>query len=332
MKFSYEKFKNDRYNLCTQDELAENSGISVSIIKNMESGRKKISYGDENLEKLCEILNLNVDDYWRRDTKTLTCFNKKGGVGKTSLVCNLAVTLVSEFNKRVLLVDCDSQRNASQSFGMREVEGYEEKNIYKCFMDRHSIEDYIYKTDYIGLDIVVGHPDIANIDSLVAKKPYREERFKDILKDIKEKGEYDYIICDTAPLLSLFNNIILRATDGIIIPFEPEAFALTGVGEVMTYVKELQEEEIFSKGENTVHVLGVVINKYDKSTKISKAITEVVQELYPKKVFKTIISNSVVVKNAQSEKLPICVNYSNTPTYKSLIELAKEVCDGAEKL
>ena len=110
MRFCNEKFRDDRYNLITQEELAEKTGISVNIIKNMESGKKNVNYGDENLESMCNVLNLLSEDYWTRESKTLTCFNNKGGVGKTSLVCNLAVALVSEMNKKVLIVDCEIGR------------------------------------------------------------------------------------------------------------------------------------------------------------------------------------------------------------------------------
>lgn len=332
MKFDYERFKKDRYDLITQEELAEKVGVSLNVVKNMENGRKKVTIDDEVLIAMCDVLGLDINNYWTRVSKLITCFNNKGGVGKTSLVSNLATVLVSEFDKRVLIIDCDAQANVTQNFNMTMIKDYDTKNLYTAFVNQESIEDYIVNTGYEGLDMVIGHYKVSLIEPMLPTLPYKEQRFKNIINDVKEKGEYDYILCDTSPNLSMFNNIILRSSDGIIIPFEPEPLSLGGIGNTLEYIEQIKEDEKLSPNKNKISVMGIVITKYDMRTNITKAITEVVEKLYSKQLFKTKIPNDVSVKNSQSEKLPISINYSKSRVYEALIKLAEEVINGSKDI
>lgn len=332
MKFTHEKFRNTRFDMCTQDELAEKTGISVSIIKNMESGRKRVKRDDENLAIMCDVLNLNIDDFFTRSCKVISCFNNKGGVGKTSLVTNIATVLVSEFDKRVLIIDCDAQANVTQNFNMVMVKDYDTKNLYNAFVNQESIESYIVNTGYDGLDMVLGHSKVSLIEPMLPTLPYKEQRFKNIINDVKDSGEYDFILCDTSPVLSMFNNIILRSCDGIIIPFEPEPLSLGGIGNTLEYIDQIKEDEKLSPDRNKINVMGIVINKYDARTNITKAITEVVEKLYDKLLFKTKIPIDVSVKNSQSEKLPISINYSKSRVYEALTSLAEEIINGVKEI
>lgn len=332
MKFCCEKFRKDRFDRTTQEELAEKLGISVNILKNIESGRKKIKYGDEVLEEMCKALNLNSDDYWVRNTSVITFFNNKGGVGKTSLVSNLASVFVAEYDKKVLIIDCDAQVNVTQNFDMLLVKDSNTKNLYQAFVKQESIRDYIYNTGYEGLDIVLGHYDVSLIEPMLPTLPYKEQRFKNIIEEVKESGEYDFILCDTSPNLGMFNNIILRSSDGIIIPFEPEPLSLGGIGNTLEYINKIKEEEKLSPNRNKIHVMGIAITKYESVTTITKAITEVVEKLYGKLLFDTKIPQDVSVKKCSSEKLPISINYSKTRVYEALTSLAKEIIDEAEEI
>ena len=330
-RFLHEKFRKDRFDKITQEELADKLAMSVNIIKNLEAGRRKTKYGDELLEKICTMLGLNSEDYWVRNTYCISFFNNKGGVGKTSMVSNLASVLVAEYDKRVLIVDCDAQVNVTQNFDMLFTKDISEKNLYQAFVKQESLMDYIYNTGYEGLDIILGHYDVSLIEPMLPTLPYKEQRFKSIIEEVRMCGYYDFILCDTSPNLGMFNNIILRSSDGIIIPFESEPLSLGGIGNTLEYIDKIKEEEKLSPQKNKINVMGIVITKYESVTNITKAITEVVEKLYGKLLFKTKIPHDVAVKKCSSEKTPISVNYSKTRVYEALVSLAKEIIDEVEE-
>lgn len=333
MIFSYEKLKSKRLAQMQQEELAGKTGISLSVIKNIESGRKKITPNSPELIKICEVLNLNPEDYFVRRTRSIAFFNNKGGVGKTSLVCSIASIMVAEFDKKVLIIDCDPQANTTQSFDMQNrVNDYKTNNLYTVIKNGEHIEEYIYNTGYENLDIVLGHLDLNNLEPDLPTTSYKEELLRNQIKRIKQMGVYDYIICDTSPTLSLFNGIVLRGVDGVVIPFEPEPHALAGIGNTVEYIEKIQSEEKRSTSNHKVNILGIVVNKYAKQEKISKAITEVVLKLYPELVYNSYIKSAAAIKKAHSEHLPICINYSKEEVYEALKVLTKEIIDGAENI
>lgn len=333
MRFNKELFRKHRYDLITQDELANKINVSVNVVRNIESGKRSVDPDDEVFKNICEVLGLNYDDYWTRDTKSIAFFNNKGGVGKTSLVCSVAAIMVAEYGKRVLIIDCDPQSNTTQSLDMQNrITDYKTNNLYTVIKNGEPIEDFIYNTGYENLDIVVGHLDLNNLEPDLPTTAYKEELIRGQIKRIKQMGTYDYIICDTSPTLSSLNGIVLRGVDGVVIPFEPEPHALAGIGNTVEYIEKIQNEEKKSTSKHKVTILGIVVNKYVKLEKISNAITEVVLKLYPNLVYNSYIKSAAAIKKAHSEHLPICVNYSKEEVYKSLMELTKEIIDGAENI
>lgn len=333
MRFNRELFKKDRFDLITQEELANKIDVSVHTVRNIESGKRSVDYDDEVFKKMCGALGLNYDDYWTRDTKSIVFFNNKGGVGKTSLVCGIASILVAEYGKKVLIIDCDPQSNTTQSFDMENrITDYKKNNLYTVIKNGEPIENFIYNTGYENLDIVLGHLDLNNLEPDLPTTAYKEELIRGQINRIKKMGEYDYIICDTSPTLSSLNGIVLRGVDGVVIPFEPEPHALAGIGNTVEYIEKIQKEEKLSTSKHKVAILGIVVNKYVKLEKISNAITEVVLKLYPDLVYKSYIKSAAAIKKAHSERLPICVNYSKEEVYKSLKDLTKEIMDGAENI
>lgn len=333
MVFSYEKLKQQRMEQMEQAELAERTGISLSIIKNIENGRKKITPTSPELINICEVLNLNPEDYFVRNTKIIAFFNNKGGVGKTSLTCNIASIMVAEFNKRVLIIDTDAQSNATQSFDMQnKIPDYAINNLYTALTNKEPIDNYIYNTGYDGLDMVVSHLDLNNIEPQLPTMAYREQLFRTAIESIRRKGIYDYIICDTSPTFSMLNGVVLRGVDGIVIPFEPEPHALSGIGNTIDYIEAIQKEEEISPNKHKISILGIVVNKYEKTQNVSKVITDVVIQLYPDLIFDSYIKSATAIKKAHSERLPICINYSREDVYQSLVNLTEEIIDEIKEI
>lgn len=326
MRFAYKKFRDDRYDICTQDELAEKSGVGVAIIKNMESGRKKVKPDDDSLPILCEVLNLNAEDYFVRDTTTISVFSNKGGSGKTSIVASLGDVLTSEFDKRVLLIDSDQQMNLTKHFGMLEYPYADTQNLYTAFAKQESIENYIIKTSYKNLDIVLSHYNLGKLESALPTLSYKEKRFRNIIEDIKNSGYYDYIIVDCNPTLSMWNNIILSGCDKVIIPLECTPFGFGGVENVVSYVLETKKE-MYEAGRLKLDILGIVISKFDRRIKMSESIAEITAKMFSSEgyLFDTKIPIDVSVTKAQSEEKPLSCSFNKSNAYIAFQKLAKEV-------
>lgn len=333
MIFSYEKLKSERLKQMQQEDLARETDISLSIIKNIESGRKKITPESPELIRICEVLSLNPDDYFVRDTKIVSLFTNKGGAGKTTIAANLSYALAKEEGARVLMIDTDQQMNLTKYYGLLNSTNGDNKNIYEAFVNQESIKNHIVNTDYENLDIVTSHYNVGRIEVMLPTMAYREAKFLNILEEVKSEGYYDYIIIDMNPSFSMFNHIILCATDYVVIPLEATAFGLGGIENVIEFVETIRRESMLS-GKHRLRVLGVVISKFQKSLKLSNAIASVADQLFDDKgyMFDTKIKFEAPVGKSQLEEKPLGVNHSKTEVYLHFKELAKEVIKRAEEL
>lgn len=334
MRFAYEKFKETRQKTYTQEEIAEKTGLTLSVVKNIENGRRKVTAEDEDLILLCSVLNARPEDYFVKETRTICFFNNKGGVGKTSLVSALASVMVSKMAKSILLVDCDQQMNLTMHYGMERSSNLDELNIFQAIANNESVKKHIRSTGYKGLDILISHYDMGNLESMAGDMPHREFRFASVLQEVKESGEYDYILCDTSPLLSATNNIVINGCDGIIIPFTPDPFSLGGIGNVVAYIEKIKEAKKFAPIKTNVEILGIIVNRNDKRLKMSAAITEVVEKLYDKEgyIFETKLPEDSSISKSQADKEPLSVSYQDSRIHVSMLEFAREVESRVEKI
>lgn len=326
IRFAYEKFKIARKNIMEQEELANKTGITLSIIKNIESDRKKITPDNEDFHNICNVLNLNVEDYFVRDTKVISMFSNKGGSGKTTIAGNLAFTLVKEKNMKVLMIDVDQQMNLTKYYGLLNNTYSDSKNIYNAFVEQTSIKPHIIHTEYENLDIVTSHYNVGKIEVMLPTMAYREQKMTNILSEIKNEGYYDFIIIDLNPSFSMLNHVVLCATDYVIIPLEATAFGLGGIDNVVEFVETIQKESLMS-GKHRLDILGVIISKFDKRLKIANAIASVATQLFDDKnyMFDTKIVNAAVVGRSQVEEKPVGINYAKTEVHCNFIDFADEV-------
>ena len=333
MIFSHEKLKSERIKAMQQEDLANETGISLSVIKNIECGRKKITPDSPELIKICSVLNLNPEEYFVRATKIISLFSNKGGAGKTTIAANLSYVLAKEEGARVLMIDTDQQMNLTKYYGLLNATNSDTKNIYEAFVNQESIKEHIVNTEYENLDIVTSHYNVGRIEVMLPTMSYREVKFLNILDEVKKEGYYDYVIIDMNPSLSMFNHIILCATDSVIIPLEATAFGLGGIENVIEFVETIQKESMLS-GKHKLTILGVVISKFQKALKLSKAIANVADQLFDDKgyMFDTKIKFESPVGKSQLEEKPIGVNHSSSEVYLHFKEFAKEVVKRAETI
>lgn len=252
-----------------------------------------------------------------RNTVVISVSVHKGGAGKTSISSNLVYAL-SQMGYKILGIDTDGQKNFSRVFGKKEVE---ERNFYKAFIEKEDIKDHILNTDYENIDIVVGDVALTGIERRMHSMDYRELRMGEILTNVIDEGTYDFIIVDTGPSLGMLNTSILNATDEILIPVEPSAFGIEGLGVFMEHYKVIKE---YNKNLN---ILGIVLNKVDRRENLSKDALTVIEAVFGNKILKTQILVDSNIKNAQWRNIPVAAKFKNSRAVKNFNSLAEEVIE-----
>jgi chromosome partitioning protein len=225
----------------------------------------------------------------------LAIANQKGGVGKTTTSINLAAALAQK-GLRTLLLDLDPQGNATLSFLDPEQITL---SVYEALVeDGRTLIDAVHKTSVKHLDIIPARINLAKFESKLIGDIDSHFRLKDRLKTVAEK--YPYVIIDTPPTLGLLTVNALVASSHLLVPIQSSYFALEGTDDLLETV-----EKIRARPNPDLEFLGVVITIHDKRTVLGRDIRSHIQEVFGKKVFKTIISRSVRLEESPAYKEPI---------------------------
>ncbi|MBU2542753.1 AAA family ATPase [Patescibacteria group bacterium] len=222
--------------------------------------------------------------------RVISVVNQKGGVGKTTTAMNLAAYL-SELGHFVLLVDLDSQGNASSGFGFSRdnlVHG-----IYEALAKKKRLHDIILNTAHEGLRIAPSTPNLAGANIELVDMERREFQLHDLLEEVKHA--YDYIIIDCPPSLGLLTINGLVAADELLIPVQAEYYALEGLGQLLQTINLIQEH---IKPE--LDILGAVITMFDKRTRLSSDVMDELYKYFPDTIFRAVIPRTVRLAEAPS--------------------------------
>lgn len=316
MKIEYEKIKAARQREdITQRELSEQTGVNLSIIKALETGR---GTDKENIRAICQALSLPFEEIYRKDfreTRILSVVNNKGGCGKTS-VCGSLAFVLAEQGFRILLIDADAQRNLSSSYGMERTEMHIGHAIEN---DKSLLAGYIRPTAYENIDIVAAGAAMGTLDMLMFTKLHRENLVRQMLHETVDSGRYDYIFIDTNPNLSLLNFNVVNASDYVVIPVQMASFDIEGIDTVVDFIRGIQ------RFNSDLAILGIIINKYDLRTKSITAVAEKeLRDAYGELIFETYIKIDVKIQNAQWENRPV-FTMGNSRIAREYRALAKEV-------
>lgn len=246
--------------------------------------------------------------------KIISVVNQKGGVGKTTTTVNLVCAL-SQMGKKVLLVDMDSQANASSSYGVSQ------KNlkisIYDVLINDDDIKQAIINTSYFGVDLLPSHIDLAGAEIEMVIMDKREYLLKNALSKIRHL--YDFIFIDCPPSLGLLTLNALAASNSILIPIQPEYFALEGVSKLINTVRQVK------KAINpSLAMEGVLLTMYDGRLNLTLQVAGEVKKFFGNSVYKNVIPRNVRLCEAPSHGVPVFAydRYSKGAlTYR---ELAKE--------
>ena len=227
--------------------------------------------------------------------KIIAFTNKKGGVGKTTTAVNMAA-YCTEFGKRVLLVDIDSQGNATTALGF--TKSQLKRSVHNVLIEDDSAEANIIPTQIPNLDILPANVDLSGAEVDLVYKRNRERILKEALEKVRDR--YDYVFIDCPPSLGLLTINAWVAADSVIIPLQGEYFALEGVSQLMNTIALVKQ-----RLNPNLSIEGVVITMYDGRALISRQIATEIKKFFKNKLYEMIIPRNVRLAEAPSHGKPI---------------------------
>lgn len=242
--------------------------------------------------------------------------NQKGGVGKTTTTVNVAYCL-AKAGKRVLLVDFDPQGNATSGLGVDK--GTLEKTVRDVIINDAPLTAVVRATETKNLWLLPATPELANTEVDLASADRRFSRLKLALQGV---DEYDFVLIDSPPSLSLLTVNGLIAADYILLPVQAEFYAMEGLGQLLETMK------LVRKGMNpTLELIGVLVTMMDTRTVLSRQVLTEIQKHFPGKVFETTIPRNVRIAEAPSHGEPVGKYDKWSKGARAYKTLTKEILD-----
>ena len=250
--------------------------------------------------------------------KVIAIANQKGGVGKTTTAINLAASL-AVLEKRVLIIDADPQANTTSGLNFSPDDD-SERTIYEVLIGKIRAEDALIQTELPKLHMIPSHINLVGAEIEMLEWDDREKALAKALAPIRDN--YDFIIIDCSPSLGLITVNCLAAADSVMIPVQPEFFALEGLAKLIQTIRLVQNSI-----NPALTIEGFVVTMFDGRTKVHSQVVMELREHFKDMVFNTIIQRSIRLSEAPSHGKPIILYDVMNNGTSNYLNLAKEVLD-----
>jgi chromosome partitioning protein len=253
--------------------------------------------------------------------RVIAIANQKGGVGKTTTAINLGASLGS-LGKRCLLIDSDSQANATSALGFPRDPS--RRTLYHCLILEESVASLILKTPTDGLDLLPSDKNLVGAAVEMVQMENREYRLKGALGVGLE--QYDYLLIDCPPALDLLTVNALAASESVLVPIQCEYLALEGVSELLDTLMRLRRAV-----NPELRIEGIVLTMYDERTTLSRQVASDLRSFFGAQVFESVIPRNVRLAEAPSYGKPVLAYDPRSRGAESYIALAKEIIANDKK-
>ena len=255
-------------------------------------------------------------------SRIIAIANRKGGVGKTTTTVNIA-TAMAATGKKVLVVDLDPQGNASTSMGINKRGRM--ASSYEVLLGEKTLSEAVVWTEVPGFSIIPSSPDLAGAEVELIEIEHREFMLK---KALMAGGiNYDYILIDCPPSLSLVTINALVAANAVIVPLQCEFLALEGITDLIRNINQIKKR---FNPELELH--GVVLTMYDRRNNLSQMVEDDVRNYFGIKVYQTVTPRHVRISEAPSHGKPVLLYDFKCPGSQAYISLTGEVLKREKEL
>lgn len=250
--------------------------------------------------------------------RVIAVANQKGGVGKTTTAINLGTALAA-VGKRVLVMDCDAQGNASTGLGVEPTA--RRKTSYDVLVGEGTLIEAIIPTKVPKLDLVPGDENLAGVETMIHNDPKKNFRLKEAFDSYRMQGAaYDTVLIDCPPSLSTVTINAMVAANAVLVPLQCEFLALEGLSQLLRTV-----DLVRTALNPDLEIQGVVLTMYDKRNNLSDQVAGEVRSFFGPKVYQTVIPRNVRLSEAPSFGLPAILYDHKCSGSEAYIMLAQEL-------
>lgn len=247
--------------------------------------------------------------------------NQKGGVGKTTTTVNLAAAL-SSLKKKVLLIDLDPQGNATMGSGIDK--NTSDLNIYQVLIGANTVEECKQHSESGGYDVLAANRELSGAEIDLIQMDNREQQLKQALAHCQ--NQYDFILIDCPPTLSLLTLNGLAAAHGVIIPMQCEYFALEGLSDLVNTIKR-----VYRNINEDLELIGLLRVMFDQRITLQRQVSEQIEQHFGDKVFDTKIPRNVRLAEAPSHGMPGIIYDKNSRGAKAYMDFGRELVKRLKK-